>query len=185
MNKCQLVLFISLCLSLIGTAQAEIYTWTDGAGVVHFSDRPEPGAKTVHLQESQTYSPPPASGAQQPPSNGVPQGKTSPYESVQIIDPVNEVTIRNPQGFVPVTVEVKPKLAEGDGIQLVLDGRVLGKPQQTSAFTLQNLDRGSHTLVAQVVNEKGTVQSSSKAVTIFMMQPRVNMGPMNRTSPAQ
>jgi hypothetical protein len=183
-------MYIAILLPLflfcwIGNANAEIYTWTDGSGVVHFSDHPEPGAKTIEVQEIQTYSAPPSqpTSTLQPPPKGVKERAT--YSAINIVEPANQTTVRNPQGYVPVTVEVKPKLEDGDGLQLVLDGVVIGRPQQTSSFSLQGIERGSHQLVAQVVNEKGTVLTSSDPTTIFMMQPRVNTGPMNQVRPTQ
>ncbi len=185
MYKFRAILLAFLVLCWIEKANAaEIYTWTDGAGVVHFSDHPEPGAKTIQVHEMQTYSAPPTqpSSQLQPPPKGVNERAT--YSAISIVEPANETTVRNPQGYVPVTVEVKPQLAEGDGLQLVLDGVVVGKPQQTSSFSLQGIERGSHQLVAQIVNTNGTVLSSSDPITINMMQPRVNTGPMNqRRSP--
>ena len=41
-------------------AVATTYRWVDSAGVVHYSDRPQPGAEKVNLPPAQTYTTPAA-----------------------------------------------------------------------------------------------------------------------------
>ena len=47
MHKRAFMVFCLLCAA--GTALAQAYRWTDENGVVHFSDRPHPGAEQIQL----------------------------------------------------------------------------------------------------------------------------------------
>ncbi len=47
-------IFILLGLLATSGVLADAYTWTDEDGVVHYSDRPEPGAKHIVLPEANT-----------------------------------------------------------------------------------------------------------------------------------
>ena len=134
-SYCVFSLLFSVCSATV--VHAEVYTWTDREGVVHFSDQPAPGAKSVYIAPVQTYSPPPASTIQPAPVAVKPSAPS--YEEVHITSPQHEDTIRNPQGYIPVTVEVKPALAEGDKIQLLVDGQMMGQPQAAGSFTLQDV----------------------------------------------
>lgn len=169
-----------LLLSLLTvTVQAQIYKWTDSQGNVHFSDKPHQGAQEIELPEVQTYSPPPVPQAN---ANNQENGEeeTDSYESISITQPENEATLRNNQGLVNVSVELKPSLKTGDKLQMIFDGQKLGAAQTTPNFIINNVYRGSHTIAVQVVNADGKVLMTSDSITIFMHRPRVGMVPQTR-----
>ena len=155
---------------------AQIYKWTDSNGSVHFSDKPHIGAEEIQLPKVQTYASPTASPSQAP-SAAAASEEGSYYESITIVQPEEQATIRNPDGYLSVLVDVKPGLRKGDMLQLIFDGIPLGIPQKTMMFALQNIKRGSHTILTQVVDSKGTVLNTSKNIDIYMMPPRVGMVP--------
>lgn len=161
-------------LIVFGPLHAQIYKWTDGDGNVHFTDKPHPGAEKVELPEVQTFSSPPI--PKLPPELTQKDKSKAVDYKVSIVDPPDQVTIRNTMGYVPVNVQVEPALKSGDKLQLMFDGMPLGEPQATTVFALRDINRGSHTLSVQVVNEKGKDIAKSKEITIFMQQPRVGMG---------
>lgn len=160
---------------------AAIYTWKDNQDITHFSDRPAPGAKRVHMQakaSSRVISPPSV-------VSSVPSilfHKLT-YEALNIIEPLNEATIRNPQGYVPVQVALQPGLRPNDQLQLVVDGQVVAKAQQQTVFSLMGLERGSHEIYVQVIDEKGNILKKSHSVTVFMMQPKLNQLSLARQRP--
>lgn len=178
MNKFYWVvsLMLFVCIS-----QAQVYTWTDSQGVVHFSDNPHPGAEKLKLPEAQTFSPPipkqeiaPVNDDSTPDKD---KGEQESYTKIAIREPLNQATIRNPQGYVIVSVELDPpKLGQGDLLQMIFDGSPLGDPQPNMIFELKGIYRGSHTIAVQVVNSEGKVLLTSDAITIYMQQPRVGMG---------
>lgn len=167
----------------INPSYAEIYKWIDNQGVVHFSDEPHPGAETVTLPPMPTSSPP-ASTTQS--TDKTVTGATATtdgdheYKSVEISQPKNDSTLRNNQGYVSIIVNIEPDLQTGDKLQLLFDGRALGKAQTGKVFTLNNVNRGAHTLVAQIIDADGDVLNTSEQVTFYMQRPRVGMVPNTR-----
>lgn len=174
MNK--LVLVISGLLFVCGSF-AQIYKWTDSQGVVHFSDHPHEGAEKLKMPEIQTYSAPVSNKTNTPSDQeAAPQTIEHEYTKLDIIQPINEATIRNNQGYVVVSALLEPKLFDGDTLQMIFDGAPLGDPQPNLIFTLNGIYRGTHTLAVQVLNNKGEVLKVSDKITIFMQRPRVGMG---------
>ncbi len=149
----------------------------DSSGGVHFSDNPHEGAEQIILPSVQTYTPstPPVAHRERL-NEGSAMSEVSHYSSVKIIQPSDQVTLRNPQGFLSIVLEIKPKLQRSDRVQILLDGLPVEKPMPTTVFALQGVLRGSHMISAQIVNSKGEVLANSGNVNIFMQQPRVGMG---------
>ncbi len=173
MRKQGLVL-CTLCL-LVNPLQADIYKWVDDNGSVHFSDKPRPGAETITLPPTQTYSPPKATEPLPPVPEITPQ-TTATYTKLMIVQPQDQETLRSNQGILSVISRVEPELNTGDKLQLIYDGSPVGPPQTEPAFTLKQVYRGSHTLQLQIVNEAGAVIASSDTITIFMHHTRIGGG---------
>lgn len=183
--------FLSLTCGFLVTAQAQIYKWTDSAGVVHFSDKSVPGAEPIQLPQVQEISVPKAStppsetstanAGNQPATEGSDEVATE--YTVSISKPQNQETVRNNDGDVPILVQVDPELGRSHFVQMVVDGKPLGAPQPNTVFTLQDADRGSHTLMAQVIDDGGTVLAASEVTTFYLQRPRVGMVPQTRTRP--
>ena len=91
------------------------------------------------------------------------------YDSVRIIAPLQDATVHDNQGKVDVAVQVSPQLnaAAGDRIALLLDGSVVANTANAST-RLTNIDRGTHTLRAQVTAADGTVLLASPEVRFYM-----------------
>ena len=162
---------------------AQIYQWTDSQGVVHFSDIPHQGAKTVATPEVQSYSAPqPQSTVPQIENTKVEQDtkakqdtKNHQYKTVQIIQPSDQATIRNNQGNVTVSVKIEPALFPGDTLQLLFDGTPWGVAQANTLFQVTGVYRGSHTIAVQVLDSHGNVLGTSEQIMVYMQQPRVGM----------
>jgi hypothetical protein len=176
MNK---LFLIAALIMIVCTSYAEVYTWTDSQGVVHFSDSPHQGAEKIKLPEDQSFSTPsPSSSSPAPKQEDVlthEEDSEKSYTKVAIREPLNQATIRNNQGYVLVSVELEPKLSEGDNLQILFDGAPLGEPQPHTVFELNGIYRGSHTIAVQVLNANGDVLLVSDPITIFMQRPRVGM----------
>ena len=172
---CFVFWFIMAILPVQAAQTPQIYKWTDSNGNVTFSDKPHEGAEEIVLPKVQTYSSPKIPNTEhsfQPAS----QTEEQPYDRITIVQPDDQETIRNPQGYVSVIVDLKPKLRRGDNLQLLFDGSVVESPAPTTVFALQDIVRGSHTIAAQVLDAKGKVLNTSNTITIFMQQPRAGMG---------
>ncbi|MGH8695707.1 MAG: hypothetical protein ACREVS_04480 [Burkholderiales bacterium] len=89
--------------------------------------------------------------------------------NVAIVQPANEETVHDNQGNVVVQVTASPTLAPGDRVALLLDGRTVAQ-QMGTTFTLSGVERGTHTLHAQVVDANGATLATSPPVTFYMWQ---------------
>ena len=174
MKKYYVILWIVMAVNSVHAQPEQIYKWTDENGSVHFSDKSHPGAEQVEIPKVQTYSSPKTPTPEKS-SDSISDPDTGHYEKISIVQPEDQATIRNPQGYVSVILDLKPKLRDGDKVQVIFDGTPLAEPQAATVFALQDIKRGSHTLAAQVVDIKGNVLNTSDLVTFFMMPPRVGM----------
>ena len=170
---------VLLSLLMVSPIFAQIYKWTDSNGDVHFSDQPHPNAEKLDIPEAQTFKPPPLLSPQSSPSQSNSQdGDTDRgYSVLKIVQPQNEETIRNTEGYIPVVASIEPRLKDGDKLQVLYDGKPLGDAKASTVFALSQVKRGSHTIAVQVVDSEGKVIQTSDTITVFMMQPRVNMVP--------
>ena len=166
------------CMLLICASYAQIYKWIDSQGVVHFSDRPHPGSEQIKIPDAQSYTPPVKQSGSDTENQEKKETSTSEehkYTKIGIVQPLNEATIRNNQGYVVVAVELEPALAQGDNLQIIFDGAPMGDPQPNLLFQLNGIYRGKHTIAVQVINSEGEVLLTSDSITIFMHRPRVGM----------
>ena len=164
---------ILLLLALFGTmlpAVAAVYRWVDPNGEVHYSDQPGPGTEEVKLREATVYTPAPV-GDTTPASTG--QGKadeTPDYKSMSIAAPANDEAIRSNQGLVDVSLTLQPALMKGHRIRIYLDGQPASGELNTTQITLQNVDRGTHTLQASVIDAQGNEVIRSPSVTFHLLR---------------
>ena len=169
---------LSACLMLLTIPPAmgdgsTVYKWSDSNGSVIFSDKPHPGAQEIQIPNIQTYSAPKIPQAILP-DDSKSEDQEITYK-VSIVQPEDQITIRNPQGYVSVILEVMPPLKNGNKVQLLVDDSPVGSPQDSTVFALQNILRGSHTIVAKVLNSKNKVLTTSDPITFYMMPPRTGM----------
>jgi len=88
------------------------------------------------------------------------------YSTFRITSPINNSSIRENSGTVSIQLEISPKLNTklGHTISIKADGKLLVKGQSTQA-TLNNLDRGAHTVSAYIHNKKGKIIHSTSPVS--------------------
>jgi uncharacterized protein DUF4124 len=147
---------------------ATLYKWVDENGVVHYSDRPEPGAEKIHVNAAQTYKAPPVAPSDS--SRKLPPAVS--YSRVAIASPIAEQVFVNTGGSVPVAADVQPSLQPGHQLWFLLDGsRVEGLSPNSTSVTLDNVDRGEHSLAAQVSDAAGTPIVTSAPVTFYVRIP--------------
>jgi hypothetical protein len=156
---------------------AQIYKSTDQDGNVIFTDTPppdSPATQEVELQRTNTAPPPP----------DLPQASTRSNESKSEAPPVPKATITAPAndttfpvglaGSFSVSAHVDPPLGRGEGLRLTVDGEPRGGPQASGFWDLNNVYRGTHTLIVEVVDADGAVLSSSEPIQVHVMRTSVN-----------
>ncbi len=136
-----------------GVNAGGVYKWVDSDGNVFFSDRPQPGAEKITVHGLQTYRAPPLTSMQT--DDAVADPSTSEgYKIFEFATPKSNQVFRDNGGEVPVALHLEPALQGGHKIRLLLDGANSGEGSSTSA-TLTNVDRGTHSLGAAVVDGDG------------------------------
>lgn len=169
-------IFTLLALLVAAGAFADAYTWTDEDGVVHYSDRPHPGATLVELGESSAPRPRPTtqSGATAP-APGSEDEQDAPsatgYQSLEIASPAAEETLWNIEATLNVVLALTPELKPGHQIRVYFDGT----PQMVGGtrFRLDEVYRGVHNLQAEVLDGTGQLIIRSRPSRFYVQQNTV------------
>ncbi len=147
-------------------AATTVYTWVDDQGVTHYSDQPHVGASKIQVQQAPTYTPAPLPSAPKASAAGAP----APAECA-IDSPGDQEMLMNAWS-VSGHIRLPAALPPGDRVILLLDGKVLPDAADPSgAFTISQIDRGAHTLGAQVEGPSGQVICEAPAITFYVHQP--------------
>ncbi len=168
-------LFILFGLLVASPALADAYKWTDEDGVVHYSDRPEPGSERVDLGEAarsrprstrqEATSPSPGDEA----SNAV--AKPFSYTSLEISAPAPEETLWNIEGNLNVSLALSPSLQPNHQVRVYFDG--VARTVDGTSFQLQEVYRGVHNIQAEILDETGTLMIRSLPNRFYVQQNTV------------
>jgi len=152
---------------------AQMYKSVGPDGTVTYSDQAQKNAKplelspisTIHTDKKTT-----ASNSRAEKEKRKDQKPEVRYSTFKIISPAHNSTIRENSGSVSVRLEITPKLSTnlGHTVSINLDGKLLIKGQSIQA-TLNNLDRGTHTVLAHIHNKQGKIIRSTSSV-LFQLQ---------------
>lgn len=177
--------FLYLILLLMPfSLQAELYKSVDEEGNVTFSDKETPNSEEIPMRM-------PTSIPMPKPEPKVEATEKTPtetsYTEFQIVQPVNNATVRDNSGNVSVSLALTPPLdlAAGHKISVSVDGKPVSKGGTSLSVQLPNIDRGSHTIKASVLNKKGKTIKTSNSITIHLKRmgltptPRVYIDPEN------
>jgi len=164
-----------LALLASAVAIAEAYTWTDENGVVHYSDRPHPGAKIIDLGENSRSRPRPTTRStptattQNSEESSEPSGPG--YSSLEITSPRAEETLWNIEATLSVSLALTPALKPGHQVRAYFDGT----PQIVSGtnFQIPEVYRGVHNLQVEVVDETGKLMIRSQPNRFYVQQNTV------------
>jgi hypothetical protein len=154
---------------------AEAYVWTDEDGVVHYSDRPMPGARRIELAEPNLgRSPAPRRpGAAAADATDEAAGDTGPfrYESLEVATPGAEETLWNIEGVLNVSLALSPALQPGHQVRVYFDGNPQIVPG--TSFQLEEVWRGVHNLQAEVIDGNGKMLIRSRTNRFYVQQSTV------------
>ena len=183
----------TIALGMLGiesVGAASVYRTTDAQGNVIFTDKPVDNAERVDLEPLTVVpavgvdaAPPPTQRAEPAASRRVGQ-PFMPYSTFRIAAPDDGQTLpTGAAGNVQVRLAIEPALREDHKVRLLLDGVVSQSALHSSAFMLTNLERGEHTLVAELLDADGQVRLRSAPVTLYVQRASVNL-PANPNNPA-
>ena len=92
------------------------------------------------------------------------------YVEAAILAPADDAALRDNAGRVQVRGRVRPALAPGHQVQLLLDGAPWGSPQSAANFSLANIDRGTHSLALRILNGEGKPLFTGQPSTFHLLR---------------
>lgn len=164
-------IFILLGLLAATGVLAEAYTWTDEDGIVHYSDRPEPGAKRIVLPGANTVRARPVARPQSATASEDGASENSApfrYESLEVSAPAPEETLWNIEGVLNVSLALSPGLQPGHQVRVYFDGTP--RTVTGTSFQIEEVYRGVHNMQAEVLDETGKLMIRSLPNRFYVQQ---------------
>ncbi|MCH8070595.1 MAG: DUF4124 domain-containing protein [Proteobacteria bacterium] len=171
-------IFLIIGLLAASAALSEAYRWVDENGIVHYSDRPEPGAELIILPEysasrqGRRYQRPTATSQPTQSNQTSPAAALFRYERVEITSPGAEETLWNIEGILNVSVTVTPALKAGHQVRAYFNGN--GEIVAGTSFQIEEVYRGVHNLQVEIIDENGKLMIRSRANRFYVQQNKVN-----------
>ncbi|UYZ85115.1 DUF4124 domain-containing protein [Entomomonas sp. E2T0] len=187
MKKLSFIALLLTCVSL----NAQVYSYVDSNGNTIYTDNPpenqetrdldikitpsvnktektldESDLKTVRLSPTTPINIPNASNGD---SNAPFKIISINYQSLTIITPKHEATIINSDGQLMVTIESSPKLSSDHKYRIVIDGKTVSE-STSPTFSINNLERGEHKLIAEIIDSNKSVVKKSKEQVFYIRQ---------------
>jgi len=160
---------LGLLFALAAPAGAAIYSYIDAEGNRVFTDRPGgAAAEQVQTKPANSMTPQPVPAPKQ--AVKVLKAAEPGYTMLAIVQPEPDATVRNNAGELAVSVTSDPALHPGHQYRLLLDGVPVGAPGESPVLMLENIDRGSHQLVVEVIGSQGENLQSSPPRVFHMMR---------------
>jgi len=170
---------LALIIGLFAASSAafgQIYRTVDANGNVVFTDiapvdrSAGAASQAITVQPVNTFQPP----VQAAPANTPVTSTASDYYSeLVVIFPTEDATIRDNAGNIQIEVAISPGLRSDHRLLLVLDGEPTEVEAENGVFELSNVDRGTHTAGARVVDRQGNVLIESNPTTFNLMRVAV------------
>jgi len=155
--------------AVASAASATVYKWVDENGITHYSDQPHQNAAQVDVQKPKVGSVAPLAAPTSPSASGA--SEPPPYTGCSIASPMPDEVFLNTFSLT-ATLSVQPVLRGGDRVVISLDGKpVAGLPDSGTQFTLSQVDRGTHSLQATIVDGNGKTVCQTGSVTFHVRQP--------------
>lgn len=174
--RMRLFIVVSILLAT-GSVLAEAYRWTDENGIVHYSDKPEPGAERIELPSDNVVTrrraPTPVAATQTAANQQTAERPAAfKYESLTVASPAAEETLWNIAGVLNVSLNLQPALQDGHQVRVYFDG----DPQMVSgaSFQIEEVYRGVHNLQAEVVDASGKLMIRSSPNRFYVQRSTIN-----------
>lgn len=163
-------IFLVFGLLAASAAMAQAYRWVDDDGIVHYSDRPRPGAEQVVLPESNTTTVRRAarSATASSTSQQAASAAAFRYETLEVAAPSAEETLWNIEGVLNVSLTLTPALQPGHQVRVYFDGEQ--QEVTGTSFQIQEVYRGVHNIQAEVIDETGTLMIRSQPNRFYVQQ---------------
>jgi len=165
-------IFIILALLAANGALAQAYTWVDKDGVVHYSDRPQPGSKQIDLGQSKPPRRAAAAGTRAAAADDA-ETPAQPfsYETLEVGAPSAEETLWNIEGVLDVTLALSPALQSGHQVRVYFDG--VARTVRGTSFQIEEVYRGVHNIQAEILDDTGKLMIRSLPNRFYVQQNTV------------
>jgi hypothetical protein len=171
------LLFVSTLLYLFSSltiAETKIYRWIDENGKIHFSDTAVPGTEQLDMKEINLV---PVNTQQ---SDSIAKELSLDEEEQEVIEyhatitsPEDDTALRSNEGTINIHVAIEPEKDNSHTLQLYLDGIKLGSPQISPAIRAQNIDRGTHQVQVELLDENGKGLAKTQVVTVHLQRASI------------
>jgi uncharacterized protein DUF4124 len=162
----RLILTLLLAFFVCCLGAETVYKTVDEEGNIIFTDKPSEDAEEIKLQELQTIDNPKPGSAPKPRQ---PDIEEFTYKTFLVSSPANGSGIRSNDGSVSISVSIEPALRTGHKITIAMDGKEIGSG---SSVSLQNVDRGTHSVTASVVDGSGKNIISTSSTFSLLRAPK-------------
>jgi hypothetical protein len=151
------------------SVHAGIYKWVDENGEVIYSDKPRTENMKEHTPPALQITPAIKPKPKTEETVEAPVAVTS-YTKFDITSPVNDETIRDAAGSFGVKLALEPALdvTAGHYINLQIDGKTRVSKTTKQDINLKFIDRGSHSISAEIRDVTGKLLKASNSVTIHL-----------------
>jgi len=180
--------YLVLLLFMLLPAHADIYRSVDSDGNVVFTDEHSPHAEKVELPASTIYTPEITSDdaladvpVEQADEQVLAEPVVIPDYKIRIISPGNDESVWVNDGNVMVNLLIEPALdaERGDKVIVRLDAETSIGPIASSSVQLTNIDRGTHSLVAIIVDQSGGTLTRSTPINFHLHRAFIKNKPAN------
>ncbi|HUO19094.1 MAG TPA: DUF4124 domain-containing protein [Steroidobacteraceae bacterium] len=167
------LVFTLMSLACTAAFATTIYKWVDENGVVHYSDQPHPNAQKLQISGAQTFSSSAAAVPAPNQSSDDSNAQTNPYRGCVIASPQDQQSLPNAQS-VFLRVQSDPLPRAGDRVFITLDGQGVNGGQATGlSYNVSPIDRGAHSVQAQIRGPGDQVLCQTPTVTFYVQQPNL------------
>ncbi len=172
------LLLLGCLLAFTSSAQStrrEVWQWKDANGVTHFSDYPAPGARRIILNGSPSSTPAasPVSAAAAARSPAQPAAPEVVYDRLEIWSPESGASFFEADSVVSIRIRAEPDLGSTHRLLTYLDGKLL-PGENVLEHSLENVDRGAHSVTSVIVSRDGRELIRSEPVVFHMRPPTAN-----------
>jgi len=155
--------------------EMKIYRWVDEEGKVHFSDTAIPGTVEVQLKQNNLFT---ANTTNTPEAQisfaDEDNHKATINYHASITSPEDDQPLRSNDGTINIHVSIEPKKENEHSLQLYLDGKKLGSPQLSPTFRALNINRGTHQVQVELLDENGKQLAQTQIITVHLLRATTN-----------
>lgn len=182
-RRTKLVTIGLLTMVLASAAHGQIYRTVDENGNVVFTDIPPregDTAEQVIVEQPNSFAVEEAIGPREQwivePEATAEDEPAFSYKSLEIKSPQDDEAVRENAGNITVIGVASPRLQQGHRMRLVMDGQPVEEGRQ-SQFALENVDRGTHVLALEIIDDKGRTLIRSDQHSFHMLRVSVRPAP--------